>query len=65
MDDPDVDNIYLVMQLANLGVLMDWDPEKNLFVRNEKIVEFVIKSANIDVKAYSKGKNNRNYLALH
>ncbi len=55
MDDPEVDNIYLVMQLAELGTLMDWDSEKNIFSRNEKIMDFVISKANLDVNSLEKG----------
>jgi len=41
IDDPKHDNIYLVMDLCDLGQISNWDNTSKRYVRNTKVVEFL------------------------
>lgn len=44
IDDASHDYIYLVMEYCDLGQISIWDFEKELYMRNEKIVEHIVES---------------------
>ena len=42
IDAEDHDYIYMIIELADLGQIATWDYQKELYVQNDKVIEFVI-----------------------
>ena len=42
IDAEEHDYLYIILELADLGQLAKWDFEKELYVRNEKIIETIL-----------------------
>lgn len=42
IDAEEHDYLYLILELADLGQLARWDFEKEVYVRNDKIIESIM-----------------------
>jgi [calcium/calmodulin-dependent protein kinase] kinase len=42
IDAEEHDYIYIILELADLGQLAKWDFEKEIYIRNEKIVQNIL-----------------------
>ena len=43
IDVEEHDYLYLILELADLGQLAKWDFEKEVYIRNEKIIASILK----------------------
>ena len=43
IDAEEHDYLYIILELADLGQLAKWDFEKELYNRNEKIIECILR----------------------
>ena len=42
IDAEEHDYLYLILELADLGQLARWDFEKEVYIRNDKIIEAIL-----------------------
>ena len=48
IDAEEHDYLYIILELADFGQLAKWDFEQELYIRNEKIVDAILKKLNAE-----------------